>query len=200
MTAIASHLSTAELETRYKTAADPVAKSHFHTIWLLSKDYTAQEVAEILAFCSGCFLKRCRCKSCGFFPQIRLGPDHGPAEILSPVITASLPSPAYTSSQGNAYGLSLRRLYYLDPIAANRPSDGRSFFTAKEPNKLDFNGGEHGLAEPLHREICACKVRSASGDRSRCSGAKRAICFGCFPRKDDRDLPEPTEADCRLCV
>ncbi|MGA7329316.1 MAG: hypothetical protein WBX25_33740 [Rhodomicrobium sp.] len=34
MTAIASYLSAAELETRYETAADPVAKSHFHAIWL----------------------------------------------------------------------------------------------------------------------------------------------------------------------
>ena len=29
MTAIASHLSAAELEARYETAADPVSKSHF---------------------------------------------------------------------------------------------------------------------------------------------------------------------------
>ena len=37
MTAIASHLSAAELEQRYKTAADPVAKSHFHAMWLLAE-------------------------------------------------------------------------------------------------------------------------------------------------------------------
>ena len=39
MTAIASHLSAAELEARYETAADPVSKSHFHAIWLLSLGY-----------------------------------------------------------------------------------------------------------------------------------------------------------------
>ncbi|MGO9487279.1 MAG: helix-turn-helix domain-containing protein [Rhodomicrobium sp.] len=50
MTAIASHLSTAELEARYKTAADPAAKSHFHAVWLLSLNYTAEEVAEFLSF------------------------------------------------------------------------------------------------------------------------------------------------------
>jgi transposase len=50
MTAIASHLDTAELEARYKTAADPVAKSHFHAIWLLSLGYKTQEVAETLSF------------------------------------------------------------------------------------------------------------------------------------------------------
>jgi hypothetical protein len=36
MTAIASHLSAEELEARYKTAADPAAKSHFHAVRLLS--------------------------------------------------------------------------------------------------------------------------------------------------------------------
>src|SRR3974377_542649 len=50
MTAIASHLSGEELEARYETAADPVSKSHFHAIWLLSKGYKTQEVAEILSF------------------------------------------------------------------------------------------------------------------------------------------------------
>ena len=50
MTAIASHLSAAELEGRYETAADPVSKSHFHAIWLLCLGYTASDVAEILSF------------------------------------------------------------------------------------------------------------------------------------------------------
>jgi len=50
MTAIASHLNAAELEGRYKTAADPAAKSHFHTVWLLSLGYTAKEVAGLLSF------------------------------------------------------------------------------------------------------------------------------------------------------
>ena len=50
MTAIASHLSAAELEARYKAAADPVSKSHFHAIWLLSLDYRTAEVAQILSF------------------------------------------------------------------------------------------------------------------------------------------------------
>jgi Homeodomain-like domain len=50
MTAIASHLSLAELEARYKAAAEPAAKSHFHAVWLLSLGYTAAEVAELLSF------------------------------------------------------------------------------------------------------------------------------------------------------
>jgi hypothetical protein len=50
MTVMTSHLSAAELETRYETAADPVAKSHFHAVWLLCLDYKAEEVAEILSF------------------------------------------------------------------------------------------------------------------------------------------------------
>ena len=50
MTAIASHLSTAELEARYETAGDPVSKSHFHAVWLLSLNYKTEEVAAILSF------------------------------------------------------------------------------------------------------------------------------------------------------
>ncbi|MFY9639766.1 MAG: helix-turn-helix domain-containing protein [Rhodomicrobium sp.] len=50
MTAMASHLSAAELEAGYKAAADPVSKSHFHALWLLSMDYKTGEVAQILSF------------------------------------------------------------------------------------------------------------------------------------------------------
>jgi transposase len=50
MTWLASHLSSAELEGRYETAADPIAKSHFHAIWLLARGYSIDEVASILSF------------------------------------------------------------------------------------------------------------------------------------------------------
>ena len=50
MTAMRGHLSGIELEARYKAAADPVAKSHFHALWLLSCGYEVDEVAEILSF------------------------------------------------------------------------------------------------------------------------------------------------------
>jgi transposase len=50
MTAIKSHLSAAELECRYETAAEPIAKSHFHALWLLSRGYDIEETAEILSF------------------------------------------------------------------------------------------------------------------------------------------------------
>ena len=48
MTTIVGHLSNNELEARYEAAADPVAKSHFHALWLLSCGYEVEEVAEIL--------------------------------------------------------------------------------------------------------------------------------------------------------
>ena len=47
---IEDHLSSAELEARYKAAADPVAKSHFHALWLLSSGYGIAQVAEFLSF------------------------------------------------------------------------------------------------------------------------------------------------------
>ena len=50
MTALTLHLDAAELEARYKAAADPVSKSHFHAIWLLSLGHEASEVAALLSF------------------------------------------------------------------------------------------------------------------------------------------------------
>ena len=45
-----ARLSSFELEARYEAAADPVAKSHFHALWLLSSGYEVDEVAELLSF------------------------------------------------------------------------------------------------------------------------------------------------------
>lgn len=50
MTTIEAHLSIPELEARYKTAVDPIGKSHFHALWLLSSGYEVEEVAELLSF------------------------------------------------------------------------------------------------------------------------------------------------------
>ena len=50
MTAIKSHLSGAELEHRYKTASEPIAKSHFHALWLLTRGYSIDQVAGLLSF------------------------------------------------------------------------------------------------------------------------------------------------------
>lgn len=50
MTIITPHLGAAELEQRYKTAGDPIAKSHFHALWLLSKGYGVKETAALLSF------------------------------------------------------------------------------------------------------------------------------------------------------
>jgi len=52
MTTIKAHLSSSELEARFKGASDPVAKSHFHALWLLSCAYEVDEIAEILSFSS----------------------------------------------------------------------------------------------------------------------------------------------------
>ena len=50
MTAIRPHLGVAELERRYKTAGEPVAKSQFHALWLLVSGHEIGEVAELLSF------------------------------------------------------------------------------------------------------------------------------------------------------
>ena len=41
---------SAELEQGYRTATEPIGKSHFHALWLLSRGYDIDETAEILSF------------------------------------------------------------------------------------------------------------------------------------------------------
>jgi transposase len=50
MAAIKEHLTSVELEARYKSATGPIAKSHFHALWLLSSGYAIGEVAKLLSF------------------------------------------------------------------------------------------------------------------------------------------------------
>ncbi len=50
MTAIKPHLTCVELEQRYETASGPIAKSHFHALWLLSRGYDIGQVANLLSF------------------------------------------------------------------------------------------------------------------------------------------------------
>ena len=49
MATIKPHLSVIELESRYETTADVIAKRHFHALWLLSLGHEADEVAELLS-------------------------------------------------------------------------------------------------------------------------------------------------------
>jgi hypothetical protein len=48
MTSISVHtLSSTELGHRYKSAVEPIAKSHFHALWLLSQGYSIDETVEV---------------------------------------------------------------------------------------------------------------------------------------------------------
>ena len=49
MTMLVGHLTAAELEAGYETAPDPIAKSHFHALWLLSSGHSVTEVARLLS-------------------------------------------------------------------------------------------------------------------------------------------------------
>lgn len=50
MTNVAGHLSVEELEARYETASETIAKSHFHAIWLLALGHLVPQVAKLLSF------------------------------------------------------------------------------------------------------------------------------------------------------
>ena len=44
------HLSTAELENRYREARDPVERSHYQIVWLISQGKTSAEVMEVTGY------------------------------------------------------------------------------------------------------------------------------------------------------
>ncbi|MGO9547691.1 MAG: hypothetical protein ACLPPF_23235 [Rhodomicrobium sp.] len=99
MTAIASLLSAAELEARYETAVDPVSKSHFHAIWILSLGYAATEVAAILLFSARwirLLVKRYNEQGPDSLPDLRQGNGAAPA-ILTPDALSSLKQRLNTS-------------------------------------------------------------------------------------------------------
>jgi transposase len=45
-----SHLSTAELATRYRTTKDPAERSHWQFLWLLARGFTAKAVASFTGY------------------------------------------------------------------------------------------------------------------------------------------------------
>lgn len=49
---LADHLSVLELEQRYRQAHEPVARSHFHILWLLTGGKTAKQTAQLTGYSS----------------------------------------------------------------------------------------------------------------------------------------------------
>jgi len=47
------HLDSKELENRYRKARDPVARSHYQIVWLISEGKTTREVMEVTGYSRG---------------------------------------------------------------------------------------------------------------------------------------------------
>lgn len=102
MTALMAYMSSAELENAYKEAADPVAKSHFHALWLVSEDYAAAEVAELLSFSTRwvhTLIKRYNEKGPEALADLRSGNGAKP-RILTPAALAALKQRIQTAPAG----------------------------------------------------------------------------------------------------
>ena len=48
-----SHLSSEELESRYRKAHDPVERSHYQIVWLISEGKTTTQVMEVTGYSRG---------------------------------------------------------------------------------------------------------------------------------------------------
>lgn len=86
MTALRPHLSSIELESEYEAAAEPVAKSHFHALWLVPEGCAVAEVARLLAFSARwvhTLIKRCNEKGPAALAGLRSGNGARP-RLLTP--------------------------------------------------------------------------------------------------------------------
>ena len=86
MMLLTPHMSSAELERAYEQAADPVAKSHFHALWLVSEGYAAAEVAGLLSFSTRwvhTLVKRYNGNGLGALADLRAGNGAKP-RLLTP--------------------------------------------------------------------------------------------------------------------
>src|SRR5215218_11395555 len=45
-----SHLSTAELESRYRESKDPIERSHYQIVWLIAQGKSTAEVMEVTGY------------------------------------------------------------------------------------------------------------------------------------------------------
>jgi len=92
MTGLTAHLTSAGLESRYEAAADPVSKSHFHALWLVSEGYAVTEVARLLSFSARwvhTLIKRYNEKGPAALADLRSGNGATP-RILTPEALAAL--------------------------------------------------------------------------------------------------------------
>lgn len=68
---IVPHLSPADLEHRYRTCRDPVERSHWHMIWLVSQGHSGAAVARLTGYSATWVLT-----------VIHRYNDHGPAGLV----------------------------------------------------------------------------------------------------------------------
>ena len=47
---IEPHLSTAELESHYRTASDPIERTRYQIVWLLARGFVTEEVASVTGY------------------------------------------------------------------------------------------------------------------------------------------------------
>jgi transposase len=54
------HLGSEELENRYRKARDPVLRSHYQIVWLISEGKTTRQVMEATGYSGGCIQQLAR--------------------------------------------------------------------------------------------------------------------------------------------
>ena len=91
-TTLQPHQTCGELEERYRTARDPVARSQWHILWLLAQEKTVHEVAAVTSYSENWIRTLAQRYNAGGVAKIG---DHrkqgrGAPPLLSPVQHAEL--------------------------------------------------------------------------------------------------------------
>lgn len=89
---VASHLSVAELERRYRQAHDPVERSHWHLVWLVATGRQVPEVATLVGYSSNwvrTIIRRYNADGAAGIVD-RRGANPGAKPLLTPELRAAL--------------------------------------------------------------------------------------------------------------
>jgi transposase len=86
------HLSPADLEQRYRTCRDPVERTHWHMIWLVSQGHSGAAVARLTGYTDTWVLTIIHryndCGPVGLVDQRRTNPGQPP--LVSPAVREEL--------------------------------------------------------------------------------------------------------------
>jgi transposase len=139
-----AHLSTEELETRYRNAKDPVGRSHYQIVWLIARGKTTREVMEATSY------------SRGWIQRLSRRYNRGGPEVLGD-------SRHHNPGAKDRALLSSEQQWELSEALKEPPADGGMWNSRKVAEWIERKTGRRGVRaqrgwEYLRKLDCSLKV------------------------------------------